>query len=56
MAGADCHVTIRRPVEDVFAVFTDPTQTPRWSADAIQRELITDGPLRIGSHRRAVVT
>jgi uncharacterized protein YndB with AHSA1/START domain len=56
MASADCHVTIRRPVEDVFAVLTDPTETPNWSANAIQGELITHGPHGVGSRRRAVVT
>jgi hypothetical protein len=31
MASADCSVAIARPVEDVFAVLTDPTLTPKWS-------------------------
>jgi uncharacterized protein YndB with AHSA1/START domain len=51
---ADVSVTIARPVEDVFAVLTDPTQSPRWSANAIEAELITPGPPGIGSRRRAV--
>ena len=55
MANADVGVTIGRPVEDVFAVLTDPTLSPKWAANAISGELLTDGPPRIGSRRRAVV-
>jgi uncharacterized protein YndB with AHSA1/START domain len=47
-------VTILRPVEDVFAVLADFGQAARWSS-AIEEELITPGPLRVGSRRRAVV-
>ena len=35
MASADCGVTIACPVEDVFAVLTNPTLSPRWSPNAI---------------------
>lgn len=54
MARADLSVTIDRPVEDVFAVLTDPTQSSKWSANAIEAELITPGPPGVGSRRRAV--
>lgn len=54
MAEADVSVTIARPAEDVFAVLTDPTQSPRWSANAIEAEIITPGPPGVGSRRRAV--
>ncbi|HET9754956.1 MAG TPA: SRPBCC family protein [Candidatus Limnocylindrales bacterium] len=55
MANADVSVTIERPVEDVFAVLTDPTLAPRWAANAIKGELLTPGPPGVGSRRRAVV-
>ena len=55
MAIADVTVTIARPVDDVFAVLTDPTLAPRWAANAIKGELLTPGPPRVGSRRRAVV-
>jgi uncharacterized protein YndB with AHSA1/START domain len=55
MAHASVAVTIERPVEDVFAVLTDPTMSPKWSANAIKGELITDGPPGIGTRRRTVV-
>lgn len=54
MGRADVSITIARPVEDVFAVLTDPTQSAKWSANAIEAELITPGPPGIGSRRRAV--
>jgi uncharacterized protein YndB with AHSA1/START domain len=55
MAGFDCSVVIHRSVEDVFRVLTDPTQSPRWSKNATKGELLTKGPPRVGSQRRAVV-
>ena len=55
MANADVSVTIARPVEDVFAVLTDPTLAPRWAANAIKGELLTPGQPGVGSRRRAVV-
>jgi uncharacterized protein YndB with AHSA1/START domain len=55
MANADVSVTIARPVADVFAVLTDPTLAPRWAAESIKGELLTPGPPRVGSRRRAVV-
>ena len=55
MAKAIMSVVIARPVEDVFRVLTDPTLAPRWAANAIRGELLTDGPVGIGSRRRAVV-
>jgi uncharacterized protein YndB with AHSA1/START domain len=55
MASTDVGVTIARPVEDVFTVLTDPTLSPKWAANAISGELLTDGPPRVGSRRRAVV-
>jgi len=50
-----CSVTIDRPVEDVFAVLTDPTRSPEWSKHSIRGEMLTHGPPRVGSRRRTVV-
>ena len=55
MATARMSVSIARPVEEVFRVLTDPTLAPRWAANAIEGQLLTDGPVGIGSRRRAVV-
>lgn len=54
MGNTHVSITIARPVADVFAVLTDPTQSPRWSSNAIEAELITPGPPGVGSRRRAV--
>jgi uncharacterized protein YndB with AHSA1/START domain len=54
-AVARMSVTIGRPVEDVFAVLTDPALTPRWSAPAVEEAWITPPPHGVGSRRRAVV-
>jgi uncharacterized protein YndB with AHSA1/START domain len=48
-------VTIARPVEDVFAVLSDVTKVPAWSSNTIEETLLTPGPLRKGSRRRAVI-
>ena len=55
MAQAIMSVVIARPVADVFRVLTDPTLAPRWAANAIKGELLTGGPVGVGSRRRAVV-
>jgi uncharacterized protein YndB with AHSA1/START domain len=47
-------VTIARPVDEVFAVLSDPALTPRWSAAALEEAWITQPPHGIGSRRRAV--
>jgi uncharacterized protein YndB with AHSA1/START domain len=55
MGRFECSVTIQRPVEEVFAVLTDPTRSPEWSKHSIRGELLTEGPPRVGSRRRTVV-
>ncbi len=48
-------VTIRRPAEDVFAVLSDVENASTWSSNTIEETLLTPGPLRKGSRRRAVI-
>jgi uncharacterized protein YndB with AHSA1/START domain len=55
VATARLGVTIARPVEDVFAVLSNVENVPRWSRSAIEERMLTPGPLRVGSRRRAVV-
>lgn len=55
MGKFTCSVTINRPIEEVFAVLTDPTRSPEWSKHSIRGELLTEGPPRVGSRRRTVV-
>lgn len=54
MSVVSLSVTIQRPVDDVFAVLADVGNAASWSS-AIEEELLTPGPLRVGSRRRAVV-
>ena len=46
---------IRRPVEDVFGVLSDPENAPKWSPHALEEKLTSPRPVRVGSTRRAVV-
>lgn len=46
---------IRRPVEDVFRVLSDPENAPKWSPNALEEKLTSPRPVRVGSTRRAVV-
>lgn len=55
MATARLGVSVRRPVEDVFAVLANVENVPRWSRNTIEEKLLTPGPLRVGSRRRAVI-
>jgi uncharacterized protein YndB with AHSA1/START domain len=54
-ASTTMTVTIARPVEDVFAVLSDVGNAATWSSNTIEETLLTEGPLRKGSRRRAVV-
>ena len=54
MAAVTMSVEIERSVEDVFAVLTNVELASTWSR-AISEELITPGPMRVGSRRRAVI-
>ena len=47
--------TIRRLVEDVFAVLSDPENAPKWSSNALEEELTSPRPVRVGTTRRALV-
>jgi hypothetical protein len=54
MAPIRFELTIARSLDDVFAVLTDPTLTPRWSANAVSERWLTPPPHGVGSRREAV--
>jgi hypothetical protein len=54
MVAVTMSIGIECPVADVFTVLTRVDLASRWSR-AISEELITPGPMRIGSRRRAVI-
>lgn len=46
---------IKRPVEDVFRVLSNPENAPKWSLNALEEKLTSPPPVGVGSTRRAVV-
>ena len=54
-ASTTMTVTIDRPPADVFAVLSEVGNVPKWSSNTISETLLTPGPLRKGSRRRAVI-
>lgn len=54
MLRAEESVVVQRPIDEVFAYFTDPTTLPEWQASALEAQLEGEGPMRAGS--RAVET
>jgi uncharacterized protein YndB with AHSA1/START domain len=47
-------ITILRPIDDVWAVLTDPEKSPIWSSPTIEEHWLTPPPHGLGSRRRAV--
>ena len=54
MARAELSVVIDRPVEDVFAVLTDPEKQPEWSSATLEATKTSPGPVDVGSRARFV--
>lgn len=42
-------VVVKRPVEDVFAVVSDPTNTPKWNSTLLSATKTSDGPTKVGT-------
>jgi uncharacterized membrane protein len=55
MISVSRDITIRRPVEQVFAFATNPENFPQWQSEIVQSKIITEGPLRVGSQFTEVV-
>jgi uncharacterized protein YndB with AHSA1/START domain len=54
VARAELSVVIERPVEDVFAVLTDPEKQPEWSSATHEARKTSPGPIGLGSRARFV--
>ncbi len=54
MANFTSSTTIKRPVEDVFAVMSNPANDHRWSSAVIEAELTSPGPVGVGTTARYV--
>jgi uncharacterized protein YndB with AHSA1/START domain len=55
VSEARSSITIRRPIEDVFAVLTDVTKTSRWFPMRVEERWTTPQPHGVGSTRRATI-
>ena len=47
-------IRISRPLDEVWAVLTDPEKSPIWSTPTIEEHWLTPPPVGVGSRRRAV--
>lgn len=55
MSSVTSRVTIRRPIEDVFAVLTDVEKTRIWFPGDVEEHWTSPPPHGVGSTRHAVV-
>jgi uncharacterized protein YndB with AHSA1/START domain len=56
MSSVTSSITIRRAIEDVFAVLTDVEQTRQWFPGNVEEHWTSPAPHGVGSTRHAVVT
>jgi len=54
MATFDVSTTIKRPVEDVFAVLSNVENNPKWSSVALEAQQTSPGPIGVGTTARFV--
>ncbi len=54
MARADVSTTIKRPIEDVWAVISNVENNPKWSSFALEAKQTSPGPTGVGTTARFV--
>lgn len=54
MKQVEVRVWIDRAPEDVFAYVADLDRWPEWRTDVVGGELLTEGPMRVGSRARGI--
>jgi uncharacterized protein YndB with AHSA1/START domain len=54
MARISGEVTIARPVEMVFDFVADERNEPKYNPDLLRSEMVTDGPIGVGTKFTAV--
>ncbi len=54
MARAEVSTTIKRPIEDVWAVISDVENNPKWSSVALEAKRTSPGPIGVGTTARFV--
>lgn len=54
MKKVEVRIWIDRPVEQVYAYVADLDRWPEWRTDVVGGELLTAGPMRVGSRARGL--
>ena len=54
MKKVEVRVWIDRSVEDVYAYVADLDRWPEWRRDVVGGELLTEGPMKVGSQARGI--
>ncbi len=54
MAQVEISTTIKRPVEDVWAVISNVENNPKWSSAALEAKQTSTGPIGVGTTARYV--
>lgn len=54
MARAEVSTTIKRPVEDVWAMISNVENHPKWSSFALEAKQTSPGPIGVGTTARVV--
>jgi uncharacterized protein YndB with AHSA1/START domain len=56
MAKLETATVINRPVEEVFALLSNPENYPKWSSSTSDVKITSEGPIGVGTTYRSVVT
>jgi uncharacterized membrane protein len=54
MTKIERSIVIDRPVDEVFAFTHDLAKSPLWQSTLVELDLLTDGPMRVGTRWREV--
>ena len=49
MARAEVSTTIKRPIEEVFAVLSDFSNNSKWPSGSVETKKTSDGPIGVGT-------
>ena len=49
MVRAEVSTTVKRPIEEVFAVMSDASKNPRWASGISETTKTSDGPIGVGT-------
>ena len=54
MKQIEVRVWIDRPADEVYAYVVDLDRWPEWRSDVVGGELLTEGPMRVGTQARGI--